>query len=84
MVYKRCFEDPNDPERHKTLYMGYDNPVTGAEMRLELLDGNSHSPMPVKSLPVDHARALWKYMTRLVVQSPEDTGWTRTTEYESR
>lgn len=84
LVYKRCFDDPAEPEKYRTLHMGYDDPATGAEMRLELRDGNSHYPMPMKSLPVDHARALWKYMTRLVVKSPEDTGWTRTTEYESR
>jgi len=84
MVYKRCWSDLDQPEKYKTLHMGYDDPATGAEMRLELRDGNSHSPMPVKTLPVDHARALWKYMTRLVVESPEDTGWTRTTQYESR
>jgi len=83
IVYKRCWSELDQPEKYKTLHMGYDDPATGAEIRLELRDGNS-CVNPVKTLPVDHARALWKYMTRLVVKSPEDTGWTRTTEYESR
>jgi len=83
LVYKRCFSDPDEPEKYRTLHMGYDDPATGAEIRLGLHDGNSHTPMHITSLPVDHARALWKHMTRLRVLSEEDTGWTRTTEYES-
>lgn len=92
IVYKRCFVDPADPEKFKTLNMAYNDPASGIEIRLKLHDGNSNIPLPVmKSLPVDHARALWKYTTRLVVQSPEDTGWIRiedtgwihTTEYEN-
>jgi hypothetical protein len=81
LVYKRCHQDPNDPQKYRTLSMGYDDPATGGyNLRLELHDGNSDTPMPVKTISVDHARSVWKHMTRLVVQSPEDTGWVRPTE----
>jgi hypothetical protein len=79
IVYKRCSGDGTDT--YKELRLEYANPESPSgtgTVWIRLFDGNSpeYADRPRQFLNRDHARALWKKLTLVKMESPHGSGWT--------